>query len=687
MASGSFILTRTAGTQYLQGRIDWWSSSDGDIANSSNVTARLVFKRTNTGYTTYGTGTFNLTIEGQNFTTGSVSYRFTSSDTVMLEATVTVPHSSDGKCTITLSGSYSGNTPIGGNGSQQFNLDPLNRQPALIYLSTNNIGTTSINATCTASVDCDIWQYRLNYGDWVTFGTNSGTYVPFSVYGLNPDTEYILQCQARRTSNQVYGLSAELRIKTLGSAQLISVNDLQVDDDSSKISIHWAVHTAGYTYKLEILDGAETLVTINGIESTPGTSDREFYLSAEQRNTLIYHTTTQPSFAATYSLTTWSGSAQIGVASTATANIKTSAELSGPYWDDTGQLVIYDSNSDTVAITGNNQVMIKGYSTLAIESQTAFTRNGATLVRYEAMIAGKTASATETELSIGTVGEAGELTLTVTAIDSRGFTAVATKQITVADYNNVILKNCSVRRMNEVDALTEITFTANLSEILIGETNKNSFTAAQYRCKKTNEDTYGEYADFEPGTISDTRVSSDEDEFASFDPDYSWDVEVRISDKLSSDTIYIVIPQGIPLLALRPKKIGINNPNPQAALDINGNLLVNGVDITTVTDYSDDIDTPYGYDNHLIVNKIGKIGIINSYIESTSTQFALSGGQIAKLPEEMLPKDFIYIMAVAYDWGNNLYPARATINTEGDIWAYASPDASILVLNAVYITN
>ena len=53
----------------------------------------------------------------------------------------------------------------------------------------------------------------------------------------------------------------------------------------------------------------------------------------------------------------------------------------------------------------------------------------------------------------------------------------------------------------------------------------------------------------------------------------------------------------------------------------------------------------------------------------------------------MLPKDFIYILAVAYDWGNNMYPARATINTEGDIWAYTSPDAAILVLNAVYITN
>ena len=129
MASGSFVLTRTSGTEYLQGRVEWSSVSNGSAANSSQVTAKLIFKRTNTGYTTYGTGTFTLTIDGTTTSTGNISYSFTDTDKIIISASKTVAHNNDGTKSITISATYTGNSPIGGNGTRTVSLDSIPRYP------------------------------------------------------------------------------------------------------------------------------------------------------------------------------------------------------------------------------------------------------------------------------------------------------------------------------------------------------------------------------------------------------------------------------------------------------------------------------------------------------------------------------------------------------------------------------
>ena len=55
-----------------------------------------------------------------------------------------------------------------------------------------------------------------------------------------------------------------------------------------------------------------------------------------------------------------------------------------------------------------------------------------------------------------------------------------------------------------------------------------------------------------------------------------------IQDKLyslSSLDLYFTVPQGTPLIALRKKKVGINTPDPQATLDVDGNIHMNGVNV------------------------------------------------------------------------------------------------------------
>jgi len=83
----------------------------------------------------------------------------------------------------------------------------------------------------------------------------------------------------------------------------------------------------------------------------------------------------------------------------------------------------------------------------------------------------------------------------------------------------------------------------------------------------------------------------DNDAFATFDPEYSWDLQIRAADKLSTYTITIVVPKGTPLVAYRSRKVGINNNNPQSALDVNGEIMQNGYVVMGFVSVLDDYTT------------------------------------------------------------------------------------------------
>lgn len=95
MASGTIY--GTTSNQYIDCKIEW--SSVADTANNkSTVTASLYYKRNNTGYTTYGSGSFQIIINNQNV--GSTSVTLTIKDDAWVHAatkSLTVSHDTEGK--------------------------------------------------------------------------------------------------------------------------------------------------------------------------------------------------------------------------------------------------------------------------------------------------------------------------------------------------------------------------------------------------------------------------------------------------------------------------------------------------------------------------------------------------------------------------------------------------------------
>lgn len=124
--SGAF--TGTTGNQYIFPTIKW-SAVQSQDGNYSDVTATLYYSRSNSGYTTSGTWSGGITIDGQ-WTAGSrhieVSYQ---SGTFAMSATVRVYHDADGSRSVTISaaGYISGTTLSSTDISQTVTLDQIAR--------------------------------------------------------------------------------------------------------------------------------------------------------------------------------------------------------------------------------------------------------------------------------------------------------------------------------------------------------------------------------------------------------------------------------------------------------------------------------------------------------------------------------------------------------------------------------
>lgn len=134
MASGT--ITGSTGNEYIDAKVVW-SSSTTPESNYSTVSAILYYKRNNTGFTTKGTGTFSITINGTT-TTKTNTITITESGWVQaIVASTTVKHNSDGSKSITISasGSIPDTTLTSTNVSGTVKLDTIARLSSLTSLA------------------------------------------------------------------------------------------------------------------------------------------------------------------------------------------------------------------------------------------------------------------------------------------------------------------------------------------------------------------------------------------------------------------------------------------------------------------------------------------------------------------------------------------------------------------------
>ena len=164
MASGT--INGSTGNQYIDSKIEWSSVANAD-ANSSSVTAKLYYKRNNTGFTTSGTGSFSITIGGTKKSASKTMTITGSAWELAMEATVTISHDSDGGKDIVISatGSIPSTTLSSTSCSDTVSLDTIARASSI-----TSAGAVTLGKDCSVKWTplSQSFRYKLKFtlGNW-----------------------------------------------------------------------------------------------------------------------------------------------------------------------------------------------------------------------------------------------------------------------------------------------------------------------------------------------------------------------------------------------------------------------------------------------------------------------------------------------------------------------------------------
>lgn len=210
-----------------------------------------------------------------------------------------------------------------------------------------------------------------------------------------------------------------------------------------------------------------------------------------------------------------------------------------------GAVTYEDTNAATVAVTGDKSRIIQNHSALTVTIPAATAKKGAAIASYAIAFGGVTKTVTAAgAVSLGAVDVSYSQALTVTAKDSRGFTASQSVQVTVDDYSAPTAV-IDLHRLNNFEPETHITASARYA-YLNGE---NAVTIAA-KFKKVSDSSHGT-----PIELEDSIQST-----VTCDRDSAYDFAVTVADKLESTEYDLTLGKGIPSFFIDTEKssVGVN---------------------------------------------------------------------------------------------------------------------------------
>ena len=219
-----------------------------------------------------------------------------------------------------------------------------------------------------------------------------------------------------------------------------------------------------------------------------------------------------------------------------------------------------DTNAITLALTGDNQKLIKGYSELEITipvEDAAAAQHYAEMVQYKTH--GASADWNNTEPVILEVSHLYvTANIAVEAMDTRQLSTTVTKTVPFVEYANLKITQVQLKRDNTIDAPTQIKINGTITNVDFGAVN-NAFKTdgeCKYRYKSTAAgEAWSSYITLPSlPTISGNEFELDfiyiNGNLGSngFTTNKSFLIEVTLSDKLSTSTFTVTLNTGIPLL-------------------------------------------------------------------------------------------------------------------------------------------
>lgn len=244
-----------------------------------------------------------------------------------------------------------------------------------------------------------------------------------------------------------------------------------------------------------------------------------------------------------------------------------------------------DTNEITTALTGNNQIVIKGYSKvkgIISTANKATAQNSATMSKYILNVGDNQAEViySDTEQVETPSIVATSPTLIMYAQDSRNNST--SKNVLIPanlykTYTEINIKEAKAIRTGGVGTEVTLDFNGYIWNENFGQV-QNDIVSCKYRYKKSNEDTWTEsdqeLSPVKSGNSYSLTTSIKGDLGASgFTRDESFDIEIIITDKLSTDSYHATLGNGKPNIAIHKNGVAFGEPYDT---DEGGSLQVDG---------------------------------------------------------------------------------------------------------------
>ncbi len=295
---------------------------------------------------------------------------------------------------------------------------------------------------------------------------------------------------------------------------------------------------------------ASTSITINKLSDAFTTSlyykaagQSEWTLIVDKTNLYVYPWTVPSSFYALipnsktiicqFKAVTYSGTTQVGE-KTASA---TFTATGSPVID---SVTLTDTNSTTVALTGDNTKMVKTESNVQV-SVIVHAQNSASIISVK--VNNQTATLSNGVATI-TFNKSSTNVFEIIVTDSRNYKTEDSRTMVSVDYIPLSL-DAVVKRNSALDGIVKIIVSGNYFNGSFGNTSNTLIV--QYRYKESTSSSYGSWTSMSP-TISNNAYS--QTLLASgFDYQKKYDMQIRAVDQINTKPVTgIEIKKGVPIV-------------------------------------------------------------------------------------------------------------------------------------------